>query len=126
MFLVKEWFDALSWRYWAYKHYLIFIKSGNVISSLISRQMLEQDLLRQEQENSFSGFSEGIPFELILFDPGPMSVKGMMSAYNVSLDIVSILLFFGSGISVIFMSAIIPLVYIMRLKPKNILLSSSS
>lgn len=98
--------------------------AGHVFSSLISRQMLEQNLIRQEQEEPFIGFSEQIPRELFLFDPGPMSVSEMMDAYNISLDGWSILVFFGTGIVVILLSTVIPLIYVLRLEPKKILLQN--
>jgi len=98
--------------------------TGQLFSSVISRQMLEQNLIRQEQEEPFVGFSEGIPQELLLFDPGPMSVSEMMDAFDLSLDARSILYFFSTGVVIILLSTVIPLIYVLRLDPKKILLQS--
>ena len=108
--------------------------AGDVLSSGISRQMLEQDLIRQEQalQDEFPdsgfldfGFSDVITFELMFFDSGPMSVEEMMAAYDTSLDVASIVLFFSVQIVAISLSIVIPSLYIWRLEPKEILIFSS-
>lgn len=105
---------------------ILALFTGNVLSSHVSRQMLEQDLILQEQESAFVGFSDNIPFELTFFDPGPMSISEMMDSYNVTLDASSSLLFLTLGTVVILLSTILPLIYTMRLEPKKILLTQIS
>jgi len=99
--------------------------AGNALSAPISRQMLEQDLIRQEEEGAFIGFSEGINSELILFDPGPMSIEEMMDAYDLSMNVNSIALFFGIQIVVISLSTVIPITYVLKMEPKDILMKGS-
>jgi len=96
--------------------------TGNILSSVFSRQILEQDLIRQEQENAFAGVSDGMPWELLLFDPGPISVSEMMTAYDTSLDNGTIIIFFGIGIGTVLISTVVPILYLVRLNPRKILM----
>ena len=95
---------------------------GSILSSSMSRQLLAQDLMRQEQEHSFDGFSEGMYGDFLIFDPGAMSVEEMLAAYDTSLTTANTVIFFSIQVVVILFSTIIPSVYIMRLEPKKILL----
>jgi putative ABC transport system permease protein len=84
--------------------------------------MLEQEMIRAASEQSTAIFSEGLAFDLEIFDPGPMSIEEMLEAYDVTLDPQTSLAFFGLGLFAISISTIIPVLYIMRLNPKEILL----
>lgn len=101
---------------------ILALFAGNVLTNKISTQMLHRELINQEQEGAFDGFSEDIPFELFLFDLGPMSVEDMIDAYDASMNISSIIFFFTVQIIVISFSTIAPISYVMRLDPKKILL----
>jgi len=100
---------------------------GSMLSSEVSRNMLEQDLLQQEQEEAFTsqGIVEAQTFGIRQFAPGPMSIEEMMEAYDTSMDTGSIILFFGVQIVVVLFSTVIPIVYVMKLEPRDILMKGS-
>lgn len=97
---------------------------GNVLSTALSRQILEKEIMRTISDDySTRVLSEDITFDLEIFDPGPMTIEEMLEAYDVTLDTQTIVAFFGFGILAISISTMLPIVYIMRLDPKEILLS---
>jgi len=95
--------------------------TGHHISGIISSQMLEQELIRQEELNPHAHLFENVPWELRFFNPGRMSAEDMMAAYDVSLDVANTTLFFSVQTVTIVLSTTIASTYIFRLKPKEIL-----
>jgi len=93
---------------------------GNVLSDGISRQMFEQRLTQQMEESR--NVADIIPWELALFNPGVMSIEDAIKMYDVSLDIGTITTFIGVGIAVILVSTIIPIWYIAKLEPREVLM----
>jgi len=98
---------------------------GHNISENISSRMLQQELILQEEENPYVHLFESVPHHLRFFNPGRMSVEDMMTAYDVSLGVNHIIIFFVSQGLIITLSVIISSVYIMRLQPKEILTFTS-
>lgn len=96
--------------------------AGHGLSSHLSRQMLEQEMIRSESENPTHLFSEGIIWEFEIFDPGPMSVEAMLESYDVTLDSQTLLIFFGLSMLTLSAAVVLPIAYLMRLNPKKILL----
>ena len=94
---------------------------GNHLSNTISRDMLEREFIRQEQEDS-SGFADHIPFELFLFTPEPVSIEEMVNTYNVSLNVSNTAFFFAFQLGSVLFSTIISIIYLVRLDPKKLLL----
>ena len=94
---------------------------GNQLASTVSRDMLRSELISQSQEHPYS-IIDTIPYELSLFIPPPMSIEEMVSAYDASLSIRNILLFFIIQLASVLLSTCISIVYVMGLKLKDILL----
>jgi len=96
---------------------------GNILASEISIAMIQHDLERQEAEGtSISILGESLESMGFRFEITP---EEMLEAYDVSLSVEVIITFYSLTISVIVSSALIPVVYIMKSKPKDILLKSS-
>ena len=96
---------------------------GNVVSDVMSRNMLEQDLINQKSEaDALRDPLGGVPWELILFNPGEMSIDETLAMYNIALDGPTILTFVGAGFVVILASTILPIWYVVKLEPKKILM----
>jgi len=96
--------------------------TGHLLSDNFSRNMLEQNLLQQEQENPFVGLAEDFNWDQLFFNQSPMTLEEMMAAYDVSLDGSIIAFFVTVQIVTISISTILPIAYILRLEPKEILL----
>jgi len=100
--------------------------AGNITSNQISNYFLETSLLSQvEADDTFEGFSKGTNWHLLMFDPGPMTTEEMLEAHDLSLGVADLIIFLSSSFVVIFSSTVIPIVYIMRLEPKEILLENN-
>jgi len=95
---------------------IIALLVANIFSYNISREMLLQHLLANPREVDYwPTFIEFLGFGQ------QMSVEEMMSAFNVSLDFITIVRFMTIGIGTVLVSAIIPTTYILELKPSEIL-----
>jgi len=94
---------------------------GNILASNISQEMLRNDLVANTNDerliqmggwNNFNTMGHG--FE--------MTTDEMLEAYSVSLDTPTILTFFSSFTITILFSTIIPVFYLVKLNPKEILM----
>jgi len=93
------------------------------LSRRLSRQLLETELNQQRAENmSHTGWYYEIPnFNLMAFNE-QMSTEELLASFDVSMTVRDIVVFYGIGIGVILISSVVPVVYIMRLNPKEILM----
>jgi len=100
----------------------IALFAGNGISAVISRNLLEQNLIEnaQQNDNRFGGAT--IPWELALFNPGELSIEEILAMYDTSLELEVTVTFISIGIVVVFLSTVIPIAYIVKLQPKKILM----
>jgi len=94
--------------------------AGNILSDTISRSMFEQQLTQQMQESNH--VVDVIPWELALFNPGEISIEETLEMYNIMLDVTTVFTFIGVGSAVILVSTIIPIWYVVKLEPKEILM----
>jgi len=93
---------------------------GHGVSAIISRNLLEQHLIDAEDSVRFG--DGGLPFELMLFNPGEIPIEDALEMYDTSLDARTIFTFVSVGVAVILLSTIIPIVYVVKLEPKKVLL----
>ena len=91
---------------------------GNLLSDSISRQMLRQ----QWEMVETVGQGPFIPWELALVNPGAMGVQEMLDLYHVALDISTVITFLSVASVVILTATLIPIWYIVKLEPKEILM----
>jgi len=100
------------------------IFTGNLFSDGLSSMLLEQELVRQEQELATGGFSLShfIPLDLLVYSPPRMSHEEMLEAFEVSLSLDSLLFFYGVGLGTVLVATVIPIRYVLRLDPKKILM----
>lgn len=98
--------------------------AGSVVANTISRQMLEQNLNNQFEENpnSFFDVVSSVPMAMVNFTPAPLTLEEMMEAYDTSLDKNSIIIFFSVGIGAVLVSTIIPVAHVLQQEPKDNLL----
>jgi len=100
---------------------IIALFIGNLLANSVFREILRNELFNQEQEN-LNIFFDNIPFELFLFAPEPMSIEEMMVAYDPSLNASNTFLFFFIQLVSVLFSTCASIIYVMRLKLKDILL----
>ena len=93
---------------------------GNILSDGISRQMFEQQLTEQIQD--IGNVADLIPWELTLFNPSSMSSEETMEMYDVSLSFGTVITFVSISISVVLVSTIVPMWYLVKLEPKRLLM----
>ena len=94
--------------------------AGNVMANVISRQMLEQHLLQQAEQGEVT--SNEFPWALALFNPGALTIEETMQLYDVSPSAETLIIFVLTSGSIILLSVVVPIVYVLRLEPKKILL----
>ncbi|MDR3037480.1 MAG: ABC transporter permease [Coriobacteriales bacterium] len=100
----------------------IALFTGNLISGGLSQQLIA-DQLNAEQAKSVSG---GIMYgyagsgsDLLM---GSLSLDDVIASYQVGISVPYVLTFLGLGLGVTMLSCIVPLLYVLRLKPKKILM----
>ena len=94
---------------------------GSSLSENISRSMIQNQLLTENSSNS--SFSNSNLLDRFGFNQ-EMSVDDMIESFEITLDLETLGLFFGTGIVVVTLSIIIPVIYIINLNPKEILLKN--
>jgi len=94
---------------------------GNVISAVVSHSMLIGELTIETSNDPFSNFSPRGALASLGF-PINMSVDDMMEQFDISLTIRTISLFYIVGLGTVVLSTIAPVVYVVKLNPKEILL----
>jgi putative ABC transport system permease protein len=100
--------------------------TGYLISSGLSQQMINSQIEAQQGGDYFGSgmvISAGSYFGgdagLLM---GNLSLDDVMDNYRVSLSVPYVLTFLGLGVGVVVLSCIVPLLYVLRLKPKKILM----
>jgi len=98
--------------------------TGNQISGIVSQNILENELLALSSErNFFNNFDENTIFDRIGFPPrNNLSPEEMIEAFDVSLNTEAVIFFYAVGLGTVMISTLAPVVYIVMLKPKEVLL----
>jgi len=98
--------------------------SGNQLSGLLSSHLLQQDIQQQLEEETTDFRVDFVPHlpQLANFDPGEMSMEEMLEAFDTSLTVETMLTFFVVGTGIILSATIVPIIYTMKLNPKEIML----
>jgi len=95
--------------------------AGSLISSTMSRNMLQSELTAQtDQDHSFS--VGGSAFDWIGIPTTSMDADEMIAAFEVSLSLETVGLFYLVGLGAVVLSTMIPVLYVVTLNPKKVLL----
>jgi len=93
--------------------------AGNVISDVISNQMLHNNLVAQmEQEDASFNWN---PLSELGFSQ-TMTMEEMLESYEVGLDEHTIGIFYLVGTGTVVLSTIVPIIFVTSVKPKKILM----
>ncbi|MCL1853622.1 MAG: FtsX-like permease family protein [Peptococcaceae bacterium] len=103
--------------------------SGNIISGALSEQMLvDQIVADQTQEAAMGGGGSGNysvqDFRARGYQSG-ISAEDLAASYEVSLNMIMVLLFYAVGFATVCVSVLVPIIYVTRLNPKKILMGGS-
>ncbi|MDR0350286.1 MAG: ABC transporter permease [Coriobacteriales bacterium] len=99
--------------------------AGSLISGAVSQQMISEQLLAGDQSGSgpygvisYSSYLGGDASLLM----GDLSAEDLVAGYQVRLDAPYILGFLGLGLGTIVLSCVAPLLYVLRLRPRRVLM----
>jgi len=96
--------------------------TGNILSTHLSREMLRQDLM-QETDVIHSRICVGCSIDgMAMLNTGELSPEAMLASFDTSLDAYSIILFYSLSVLVILISTVLPVIYLLKFQPKQILL----
>ncbi|MGI6167743.1 MAG: ABC transporter permease [Eubacteriales bacterium] len=111
--------------------------TGNLLASNMSATMLENQLT-EEQKNEADGGHDVIPFRDISVsssksigilpvpieeeDTGQITTEDVMEMYKVRLDLKTVLFIYLIGMGSVLVSTLVPIIYTLRLKPRQILM----
>jgi len=93
---------------------------GNGMSEALSRMMLTNDLLQQEEEIPW--IVETTPPNLAWHNPGEMGIEEMFEMYDTTLDMPAVLIFYGLGVGAVLIAGITSIGSALRQNPKKILM----
>jgi putative ABC transport system permease protein len=98
--------------------------TGYLVSDGLSQQMINNQIASAANNGYLSGVVVSGSFMggdagLLM---GDLSLEDVTDAYRVSLSLPYVLTFLGLGIGVVVLSCVVPLLYVLRLKPKKILM----
>ena len=92
---------------------------GNLLAGGLSETMLRNDMAAAATGHDYW---QWCPLEHLGFGADEITAEEALAAYNVSLDLTTVGLFFASAIGTVVIATIIPMLYIVRLNPKKIML----
>ena len=100
--------------------------AGNIISAQVSQSMLVNELqatrAEQDANNDQGLISEWTAFDSIGIPANDMSIEEMVDAFEVSLTLQTVGLFYVVGLGAVILSTLSPVIYIVTLNPKKVLM----
>ena len=93
---------------------------GNLLAQGLSETMLRNDMMAGQFDDDWGG--AWCHLGDMGFGVTEVTTEEALAAYNVSLDLKTVGLFFAAAISTVIVATTIPMLYIVRLNPKKILL----
>jgi len=100
---------------------------GNMISSVMSQNMLETQLLAPQDDDPWGGGGwtwdpDRDAFEQIGIPRTEMTPQQMVDAFQITLSFEVILLFYAIGLGAVVLSTMVPVLYVVTLNPKKVLM----
>jgi len=98
--------------------------TGHQISGVISQNMIQSEMADQleERPRPWDDVVIMTGFDWLAIPPTLLSADQMMVEFDVSLNVAGVISFYMIGLGTVMLSAVIPVVYVVRLKPKKVLL----
>jgi len=98
--------------------------SGNIVSGILSNNMIENEVIASQQANEFGSGSFYQDYSVLdsMGYVAEVTLEDMAAQYNVSLGADIILYFFAVGLLTVLVSTLVPILYVLRLNPRKILM----
>jgi len=96
---------------------------GNIVSANISQEMIRQDLLANpptQESVQAGGVLERLDYRFTF------SHEEMLASYEISLDVLTITMFYGMGIAIVLLSTLIPVILAVNVDPKKLLMEEKT
>lgn len=100
--------------------------TGSIISETMSRSMLRNNLIAQQEsanDNNIFNMFDGNNLERMGFS-NDMTTDEMLEAFEITLNIQTVGMFYAIGLGAVVLSTIVPVLYIVTLNPKKVLMGS--
>ncbi|MDR3053756.1 MAG: ABC transporter permease [Coriobacteriales bacterium] len=98
----------------------IALVTGNLISGALSQELVQNQILAAQSDSMGISVSYASGAANMLL--GNLTIDDVLANYSVGIDVPYVLTFLGLGVGVSVLSCILPLLYVLRLKPKKILM----
>jgi len=97
---------------------------GHRFSDYASRVIMQNEMLNLESVDAVWAppFAVNQDFHLFTLNVGNVTIDEFLEQYNVSLTAISVIFFYSIGITVVLLSTILPIGYVVKLKPKKVLM----
>jgi len=95
---------------------------GHIMGTHLSQTMLRNDLAVYEgvtRTDVIGGENDFVEMGFAI----EMTVEEMLEAYSVSMNVSTVLMFLSVSIGMVILSTLMPIIYLLRLKPKDILMT---
>jgi len=92
---------------------------GLTASNVVSNRLFEQHLFEQTELDHFQHAE--VPWELLLYLPGELSVEEALELFNVTFSWETVILFVGLSLFIVFLATLIPIRYVVKLKAQELL-----
>jgi len=100
----------------------VALSAGSVVSSQISQSMIRNEMIAFEEERDEWDWT-AMPSAIELsFGHQPLTQDSMLEAFDTSLGVEISVIFSAVGFSVVAISTVLPILYVVKLNPKKVLL----
>jgi len=103
---------------------------GHFLSDLLSQNMMMENLAaqvaEQNQRSVYTGGTDSAVIARLNIPSPPMTVEEMQAMFDTSLTLEMVGIFYGVSIGVVFVSTLIPMLFVLAMNPKHILLEDFS
>ena len=103
---------------------------GNLVAANLSQSMLRTELIAATEEIDWGAAMFADPNALTARWGGmgieELSLEEMMASFDVTLDMQTIMTFYGLGLVVVIASTALPMLYLIKMDPKKILMDAKS
>ena len=107
----------------AFLSIMVSLFIGNVFANSVSENMLMNDIAaEQERASGLGGAIWEFDFFASMGFDTEIPVDVIAASYDVSLSFYAVLIFLGVGLGTVLLATVIPVIYILRLNPKEIML----
>ena len=95
--------------------------TGNIISGIMSRNMLRNEITAEQNTSNNEWTMHWNEFDMLGMSTD-MAPEDMLEAFDISLNVETIGLFYAVGLGAVVLSTVAPVIYVVTLNPKKVLM----